>query len=321
MSNTYMGLNATAGVPVTGDVNEDLEILMNVYATSYDALDSIMLTDQENVYDPTTVNEVKGRFLAIRRVVSNNNPALMPVIDKLEDLAIKKAEGKISNRYFYNKTKKIIRESGVSNRLIDIIEQKIDQAQHKKNGQRGMFNFGNMFHSGKNNNSNPVSHNPLLDGDFFNNNTNNKNKKIKNKKTGKKQSNPLMDGSMFQMFFNQKKNKKQKNRPGRSPSSSHNPLMDGSMFQSFFNQNSNNNANKKQNKEKKPVGLLDLLNNTPLVRRENNNRRGKNRNQHPPSLLDLLNNNIFAGPGKQKKQNRKKRKKKPESIIELIGGF
>lgn len=269
MSNTYMGIGSTAGINVTGKVNEDIEILMNVYATSYDAADSILLTGQDGEYDPVTVREVQGRFLAIKNVVSKHNPGLMPTINKLENLAIKKAKGNISSTYFYNETKRIIRQSGVSNRLTTIIENKIDQAQYVKNGQ----------------NNNPLAslgldhNNPLLNGDIF---TISKQKPAKRSKQPK--GNPLMNGSILQTFFNQQGPKKKaksrksksnalmdgsalqaffnqqppKHKPGSNQKPKGNPLLDGSIFQQF-NQPRPNQKKKHRSKKRKPQTVMELL--------------------------------------------------------------
>lgn len=127
--NVYMGPNSTAGIIVHGKVNEDWEILLNTYATAYDAINSIMLTRQPGVFDRTTAQELHGRFAVLKMLAKRYAPEKLPVINELERLSLDHLKGKLSDREFLRRIRSLVRKHGMSEDLINYVEAQIQAAE------------------------------------------------------------------------------------------------------------------------------------------------------------------------------------------------
>ncbi|WP_456477596.1 hypothetical protein [Geoglobus ahangari] len=127
--NVYIGPNSTAGIIVHGKVNEDWEVLLNTYATAYDAINSIMLTRQPGVFDRTTVEELHGRFAVLKMLARRYAPELYNVIEQLEDLSVKHLKGQISDKEFLRRIRGLARRHGLSEDLINYVEAQIQAAE------------------------------------------------------------------------------------------------------------------------------------------------------------------------------------------------
>ena len=128
--NIYMGANSTAGILTHNKVDEDWEILMNIYATAYDAVNNeIMLTRMPQQYDEATVQEVNGRFAVLYKIVKKYAPHLKDEIQQIHKLTIKNLKGEISDRKMLAELRKICRRNGVSEHVLNEIEAKIDAAE------------------------------------------------------------------------------------------------------------------------------------------------------------------------------------------------
>lgn len=127
--NVYMGKDSTAKIPTRGKVNEDWEILLNTYATAYDAINGIMLTRVPGQFDKTTVKEVRGRFLVLRRLAKKYAPEVLPAVEQLEDLTLRHVKGEISDYQFLRSIRAIVMRYGLSPDLINLVEAKIRFAE------------------------------------------------------------------------------------------------------------------------------------------------------------------------------------------------
>jgi len=132
--NVYMGPKSTARIPVNGIVDNSTEILMGMVATGYDSVNSIMLTRQPGVFDPTTKQEIAGRFNALRMIASKRAPSKIPIINKIEKLSLANYDGRLSDRAYLSQLRDICRRNGLSDDLISMAQHKVDMAevQHKQ---------------------------------------------------------------------------------------------------------------------------------------------------------------------------------------------
>ena len=125
-----MGSDSVAGIPTNGKVDEDWEILLNIYATAYDAINNdTMLTHTPGVYDEATIQEVNGRFLVLRRLAAKYAPHLKKDIDKIYELTIKNMKGQLSDKELLKELRKIVRKHGVPEDILNQVEMKIDMAE------------------------------------------------------------------------------------------------------------------------------------------------------------------------------------------------
>jgi len=85
-----MGSDSVAGIKSDDKINEDWEILLNIYATAYDATNDVMLTHNPGVYDETTIQEVRGRFLILHKLCNKYAPNLKDEIKQIEKMTIDK---------------------------------------------------------------------------------------------------------------------------------------------------------------------------------------------------------------------------------------
>lgn len=130
MKNIYMGSDSVAGIQVNGKVDEDWEVLINIYATAYDAINNdTMLTHTPQKYDEATIQEVNGRFAVLYKLVNKYAPHLRDEIRQIHELTIKNLKGKISDRQMLSELRKICRRNGVSEHILNEIEAKIDAAE------------------------------------------------------------------------------------------------------------------------------------------------------------------------------------------------
>lgn len=117
-----------------GRVDEDWEILLNLYAVAYDSINSSMLVgDEEEVrVDKTTREEVAKYFAILRNVAKKYSPNLVDEVDEMRILTFKLMDGKISRRKFLEKVRKIVLRNGLSPQLLEAVERRIDMMEQSK---------------------------------------------------------------------------------------------------------------------------------------------------------------------------------------------
>lgn len=126
----YMGADSIAGIPIeNNDVNTDWEILLNLYATAYDSLDGIMLTNTQGVYDEATINEVKGRFLILYKLARKYAPEVKDEIKEIGNIVVNNLKNKISDKDALKRMRKILIKNGIPLDKIKEVEYMIDNAQ------------------------------------------------------------------------------------------------------------------------------------------------------------------------------------------------
>lgn len=125
----YMGINSTAKIPTRGKVDEDWEILLNTYATAYDAINNIMLTRTPGVFDRTTVREVRGRFLVLKRIARRYAPERLQIIERLEELAVARVKGEITTEQYLRSIRALATRYGLRRDMVDLVEARIRAAE------------------------------------------------------------------------------------------------------------------------------------------------------------------------------------------------
>ena len=130
--NIYSGSNSVAGIPTRGKVNSDWEVLENVYANSYDSLNSKLLTNQPNRFKSANPQSIAGRFYVLRLLCAKYCPSKLPIISKMESVSIAHAEGKINDRTFLDTIRSCARQAGLSTSSVDSIESRINIAEGKR---------------------------------------------------------------------------------------------------------------------------------------------------------------------------------------------
>jgi len=129
MKNIYMGVGSVAGIPTHGKVNEDWEILANLYAQAYDAINEQLLTRTPHKYDKATIKEIRSRFRVLKLLARKYAPHLLDEIQHIEKLTLANAQGKISDREFLERLRSYIISRGLDPKLVALIELKINQAE------------------------------------------------------------------------------------------------------------------------------------------------------------------------------------------------
>jgi hypothetical protein len=127
--NIYMGPKSTAKLPVRGRVDEDWEILLNTFATAYDAANNIMLTRSPGVFDPATDRELRGRFAILKLLAKKHSPDKLNAIKYLEKLSLDNLHGKLPDRVFLQKVREVCRKEGLRQDLINQAERNINAAE------------------------------------------------------------------------------------------------------------------------------------------------------------------------------------------------
>jgi len=136
--NVYMGIErSVAGIPTHGKVNEDWEILANIYATAYDEINGQLLTRIPHKYDKATIKEIKSRFRVLKLLAKKYAPHLLDEIQYIEKLTLANAQGRISDREFLERLRSYIISRGLDPKLVALIELKINQAEGYDNLKSG----------------------------------------------------------------------------------------------------------------------------------------------------------------------------------------
>jgi len=169
MANVYMGKNSVAGIPIeNNDVNEDWELLLNMYATAYDATNDVMLTHTPGEYDPTTVQEVRGRFLILRKLCKKYAPELEDEIASIEKWTLQNIKGQLSDKEFLRRLKRLMLKNGIPLSAIQEVETRIDMAESFGSIQAPEFNMPNLVPTSKEKRKKQKQKNPdLFSGDLF----------------------------------------------------------------------------------------------------------------------------------------------------------
>ncbi len=120
---------SVAGIPTHGKVNEDWELLTNLYATAYDEINGQLLTRTPQKYDPATIKELRGRFRILKLLARKYAPHLLDDIQYIEKLTLANAQGKINDREFLERLRAYIISRGLDPKLVALIELRINQAE------------------------------------------------------------------------------------------------------------------------------------------------------------------------------------------------
>ena len=133
----YMGPNSTAGIFSRGAINEDWEVLMNVYGTAYDSLDGVMLTRDPGRLDKATVMEVRGRFLILKKLAKKHCPSKLHKIERIEQICLGNIRGHNTDAQAHAQIRQLTAsDRKINNPLLNGIEAKVNAAQSQAN-----FNF------------------------------------------------------------------------------------------------------------------------------------------------------------------------------------
>lgn len=129
MNNIYMGPGSVAGLPTSGRVNQDWEILLKCYATAYDSQNEMMLSPQREKFNPTTLGEIKRRFADLKRLARKYSPHKLRTVEALEKLAIANHTGKIGDRAYVHRLRLLSLQHGVNPMFLDQAEARINAAE------------------------------------------------------------------------------------------------------------------------------------------------------------------------------------------------
>lgn len=139
-----MGIDSTAQIPVNKNVDTDYEILVNAFATGYDALNNIMLTKRPGYFDPTTISEINGRFGILRMLCSRYSPKTMNVVNEMYQIIFKNYKGEINDMQALLAMRNICTQNNINPGFIDEAIERINHAELMKRQSRNnnaMFPF------------------------------------------------------------------------------------------------------------------------------------------------------------------------------------
>ena len=140
--NIYMGPNSTAQIPVVNKIDTDHEIILNVFATGYDALNSVMLTKKSGFFDKTTMQEINGRFGILRMLCSRYSPRSLALIDETYKIVSDNYHNNISDLQALAALRQICINNNLDPFIVDHAMMRINQAETiSKNGFNNMFPF------------------------------------------------------------------------------------------------------------------------------------------------------------------------------------
>lgn len=143
--NVYMGMQSTAKIPTKGPVDTDLEVLLNMQATAYDAINGRMLTRTPGRFDAASKKEINGRFSVMRLLCRKYAPEKLRVVDELQRIVFLNLEGKIPDSTATRKIKDVCIRHGLNPSMADQVIVQVDMAemQHKqhKTGSMDMFSI------------------------------------------------------------------------------------------------------------------------------------------------------------------------------------
>jgi hypothetical protein len=140
--NIYMGPNSTAQIPVHNKIDTDQEIITNVFATGYDALNSVMLTRRSGYFDKTTMQEINGRFGVLRMLCSRYSPKSMMVLDEIYKIVSDNYHGLVSDLQALGALRQICLNNNLDPFIIDNAVVRINQAEQLSKKELG---FDSMF--------------------------------------------------------------------------------------------------------------------------------------------------------------------------------
>lgn len=128
--NIYVGLNSTAQIPVNNKVDTAKEIMLNAFATSYDALNNIMLTKRSGFFDKTTIQEINGRFGIIRMLCLKHCPSYISDVDAMYKIISEHYKNNISDVEALGSLRNICLKYNLNPSTIDNAINRINQAEN-----------------------------------------------------------------------------------------------------------------------------------------------------------------------------------------------
>lgn len=143
--NVYMGVNSTAQIPVFNKVDTPPEIILNAFATSYDALDNIMLTKRSGFFDKTTMQGVNGRFGILRMMCMRTSPEYLQDIEAMYNVVSENYKGNISDIQALEFLKSICLKHNLDPGRIDDAILRINQAENINQSGSNDYAFGQVF--------------------------------------------------------------------------------------------------------------------------------------------------------------------------------
>lgn len=117
-----------------GEIDTDYEILTESYATAYDSLNNLMVSD--NTRKPTSVGSLRRTFSNIKHITRKYAPQKMHVVERLEMYAIAHAQGKLTDREFLVAVRTVAEANGLDTSLIAAAELKVNHTEAKMLGQK-----------------------------------------------------------------------------------------------------------------------------------------------------------------------------------------
>jgi len=134
--NVYMGNNSIAQLHVFGNVDTDNEICLNAIATAYDALNDIILTRSQGIFQNATATEINARFGELHLLCSRYSPRMHHVVDKLHKVVIENSKGRISDANALGVMRDICKRHGINSDIFDYAILRINQAEQFKKQTR-----------------------------------------------------------------------------------------------------------------------------------------------------------------------------------------
>lgn len=140
--NIYLGSDATTRV------DNDYEILLNIFSTGYDALNSIMVTKKPGVLVKTSISEINSRFNILKTLCNRYSSKMSPVIDEMYSIIQSNYNGLITDGQALVLMRDICIRYNLNTSLLDQAISRINNAElvrlqnHKtSNGFNEMFPF------------------------------------------------------------------------------------------------------------------------------------------------------------------------------------
>lgn len=133
-----MGPNSTAKIPVNNKVDNIQEIMLNAFATSYDALNSVMLTKKSGFFDKTTMQEINGRFGILRMLCLRHSPDHLSDVDMMYKIVKDNYHNQISDIQALEYLRSICLKYDLDPGQVDNAIIRINQAENKPS------NFDNL---------------------------------------------------------------------------------------------------------------------------------------------------------------------------------
>lgn len=123
----YLGVKMVGYGLSIGAIDQDWEILNETYATAYDSLNNMMVTDGK--YQRLSVGKLKTMFSKLRSLARKYAPDKMHVIDRLEMYSLAHANGKLTDREFLVAVRTVAEANGLDTSLIAMAEMRVNTVE------------------------------------------------------------------------------------------------------------------------------------------------------------------------------------------------